>query len=304
MMKKNGFAAAGFVGLLSLALMVGIGGFALYTANGNSRTSSQTQASRNEVRDVDLGLKITVTYSSGKTNLKLDWTGVKDPDPCKKEDCPKYTIGVMLNDGRSERLNDSRVDRIVRAEPGQTSFSKEIMGMELRNGSYYVSLRYVPPSYAQNPVVRREIQHFNVEYKKQIVMDRNCANAGFYEDVNGKRPSNGYNVDNPMNSATEGSAFIAYAVDVRRTPNTEKIHAVLSVPTGILKLNAVDSDSNCKWSGPKFQCVSSGAVRYKIGKVAEGFRGNIELNYTSDQEGETQLKCGPYLLDVVGRPPP
>lgn len=115
---------AGLVGVLSLALLVGVGAVALYS---NSRTSLSSQAA-NEVQDVDLGLTVNTSL------LSVSWTGPQNP-----ESTARYVVTIRKTDGT--QVQGGR-DKILDVATKTADFSQ----LSLPDGSYYAQLRYVPAS--------------------------------------------------------------------------------------------------------------------------------------------------------------
>lgn len=132
---RRGSTVAGFVGVLSLVLLVGITSFGLYSYD-SSRTSNRIEAGES-VADVDLGLTI-----DSPAPLKVSWVGPMAPDSNAT-----YVVEVGRSDGSDV---DGNTTRILDGNVKTVSFSS----LTLQKGQYTVKLKYTPSS---GPVLVDEI---------------------------------------------------------------------------------------------------------------------------------------------------
>lgn len=183
---KRGIATAGLVGVLSLALLVGVGAFALYSMQ-TSRTSTDSQAddgspgnscysdsscvkrggergkcvngrcvysdnTGDSSKVANLGLKVVPTLADelGKINLAVSWNSISDP---------KFDHFLVAVRDSSGRLVSAKEEKDV-GNATSTSFSN----LPAVNGDYKVRLTAVYKNKTNNKVQALTIGYFEDQF--------------------------------------------------------------------------------------------------------------------------------------------
>lgn len=114
------------LGVMAVALLVGVVGFSVYQTT-TSRNSSQTEAA-GTAQSGDLGLTVE------SSPLKVNWTGPQDIDPNAR-----YVLVLKNSDGTN--IQGSK-DKTLNADSKSADYSS----LSLPSGQYTAQLRYIPPT--------------------------------------------------------------------------------------------------------------------------------------------------------------
>lgn len=122
---------AGWVGLLSMVMLLAIVGLTSYS-NLTKQNTTAAKASSPEVSEANLGLTVTITKQNGKFEVSCTW---QKPDGAS--DDGQFAVTIKRADGSAVFGGE---ERLVSAQTTTKTFS----AMDLSNGEYYVLLRYIP----------------------------------------------------------------------------------------------------------------------------------------------------------------